>query len=126
MKYLLDVNALVALEHQGSQHHAVFHAWAKTVGLRNLRTCAFVELGFIRVSMQVFGYTLPQAQGALAGMKSHLGEYIDTAPSPLLPAWATTAAKTSDAYLTQVATTAGVRLGTFDQGIADPVAVLIH
>lgn len=126
MKCLLEVNALVAWEHSGSPHHATFHAWAKVNGLRNLSTCALVELGFLRVTMQVFGYTLGQAQTALAEMRPHLGGFIEQAPSPLLPSWATAAAKTSDAYLVQLATAAGLRLATFDSGLSDPVALLIR
>lgn len=126
MKFLLDVNALVAWEHRGSPHHTAFHAWAKKTGLRNLSTCALVELGFVRVSMQVFGYSLAQAQEALAEMKPHLGGFIGEAPAPQLADWATTAAKTTDAYLVQLATTKGVRLATFDAALSDPVAVLIR
>lgn len=126
MKCLLDVNVLVAWEHSGSPHHAAFHAWAKATGLRNLNTCAHAELGFIRVSMQVFGYTLAQAQTALAEMKPQLGGFLEQAPPPQLPNWATTAAKTSDAYLVQLATVAGLRLATFDTGVSDPRVVLIR
>lgn len=126
MKYLLDVNALVAWEHGGSPHHAAFHSWAKASGLRNLSTCALVELGFIRISMQVFGYTLAQAQEALADMKPHLGGFIEQAPSPQLPDWASTAAKTTDAYLVQLATTKGLRLATFDSALSDPSVVQIR
>jgi predicted nucleic acid-binding protein len=126
MKYLLDVNALVAWEHGGSPHHAAFHLWAKKAGLRNLSSCALVELGFLRISMQVFGYTQAQAQEALADMKPHLGEFIEQAPSPLLPGWATTAAKTTDAYLVQLATTKGMRLATFDSALSDPLVVQIR
>ncbi len=126
MKYLLDVNALVAWEHAGSPHHAIFHAWAKKAGRRNLGSCALVELGFLRVSMQVFGYTVEQAQEALAAMKPHLGGFVEQAPSPRLPGWATTAAKTTDAYLVQVATAQGLQLATFDAALSDPAALLIR
>ena len=126
MKCLLDINALIAWEHVGSPHHASFHVWAKTTGLRNLNTCAPVELGFVRVSMQVFGYSLAQAQLALADMKQHLGGFIERAPSPQLPGWATTAAKTSDAYLVQLAKTEGLRLATFDAALSDPVVVRLR
>jgi hypothetical protein len=43
------------------------------------------------------------------------------APSPRLPAWASSAAKTSDAYLTQVARANKLRLATHDAGIKDGV-----
>ena len=125
MKYLLDVNALLAWEHGNSPHHGSFHAWAKEIGRENLWTCALSELGFLRVSMQVFGYSLPQATDALAGLKRHAGGFVAIAPSPRLPAWASTTARTSDAYLAQLAQTNGMRLATFDSGLKDAAAELI-
>ncbi len=125
MNYLLDVNALLAWEHANSPHHADFHTWAKNAGRGNLWTCALSELGFLRVSMQVFGYSLAQATGALALLKKHTGGFVDLAPSPRLPAWASTAARTSDAYLMQVAQANGMRLATFDTGIRDAGVELI-
>jgi predicted nucleic acid-binding protein len=88
-------------------------------------TCALTELGFLRVSMQVFGFTLSQAADALAMIRRHAGGFVDSAPSPLLPAWASTAARTSDAYLVQLARENGMELATFDAGIRDPCAVMI-
>ncbi|MBA3849343.1 MAG: hypothetical protein C0502_05030 [Opitutus sp.] len=117
MKYLLDVNALLACEHKGSPHHATFHAWAGREGMAALATCAHSELGFIRVSMQVFGYTLAESQDALAAIKRRAGGFVESAPAPKLASWATTAARTSDAYLVQVAEGEGLRLATFDAGI---------
>ena len=125
MKYLLDGIALLAWEHTATSHHTDFHAWARKAGRANLWTCAHTELGFLRVSMQVFGYSLPQATDALSWLKKHAGGFVAVAPSPHLPAWASTAAKTSDAYLTQVAQENGMRLATFDSGIKDAAAELI-
>ena len=117
MKYLLDVNAAIAWEHVGSPHHTDFHGWLTRVGRNNLHTCAMVELGFLRISMQVFGYKLTEAQAALARLKSQIGGFVEPAPSPRLSAWAATASKTSDAYLLQVAEREGLKLATFDAGI---------
>ena len=125
MKYLLDVNALLAWEHGNSPHHVSFHAWAKMVGRENLWTCALSELGFIRVSMQVFGYSLHQASGALAVLKQNAGGFIEAAPTPHLPGWASSAARTSDGYLTQVARENRMQLATFDTGIKDAAVELI-
>jgi predicted nucleic acid-binding protein len=125
VNYLLDINALLAWEHTNSPHHANFHAWSKLTGGSNLWTCAHTELGFLRVSMQVFSYSLPQASEALASLKEHVGGFLATAPSPRLPAWAANPAKTSDGYLTQLARENGMKLGTFDAGIRDPVVELI-
>lgn len=123
MKYLLDVNALVAWIQQRAPHHNRFHSWAADRGFDELATCAHSELGFIRVSMQVFGDTLPDAQSQLAAIKRQAGGFVAEAPSPKLPTWSATAAKTSDAYLAQVATAAGLTLATFDRSI--PNATLI-
>ena len=120
MKYLLDVNALLAWHHAGSPHHAAFHAWKKTHPASELATTALVELGFLRVSMQVFGYTRAQATMALASIKRDVGHFLATAPSPELPAWAARPAQTTDAYLTQLAESNGCRLATFDAGIPGP------
>lgn len=125
MSYLLDVNALLAWRHARAPHHEKFHAWATHTGPKDLHTCAHAELGFIRVSMQVFGYTLPQAQDALESIKNQVGGFVESAPSPRLPTWANTAARTSDAYLVQVAQANGMKLATFDAGIHDPTAELI-
>jgi predicted nucleic acid-binding protein len=122
MNYLLDVNALVALHHANSAHHAAFHRWVAGSGAAQLSTCALAELGFLRVSIQAFKYDSSQAARALQATKAGLG-FVGHAPSPALLAWANTAAKTTDAYFVQVATEAGLTLATFDTGI--PGAELI-
>lgn len=125
MTYLLDVNALVAWRHTRAPQHGAFHKWVARTGRENLRTCALCELGFLRVSMQVFGYTLSQAQGALRDIKREVGGYVEAAPSPDLADWATTAARTSDAYLIQLAKANDLRLATFDRGIKDHMAEVL-
>ena len=125
MKYLLDVNALIAWAHVNSAAHAAFHRWAQSRGFKALATCAHGELGFIRVSMQGFGYTCEMAETALVEMKRHTGGFVASAPSPRLGAWAKTAAQTSDAYLAQLAASAGLTLATFDLGIPVPVERIV-
>lgn len=123
MKFLLDVNALIAWRHVTAHGHAVFHSWAKAQGADSLATCALAELGFLRVSMQAFKLTLAEAQSSLAELKKQAGGHVAAAPSPRLAPWATTATKTSDAYLVQLASSAGLTLATFDADL--PGAVLI-
>jgi predicted nucleic acid-binding protein len=125
MKYLLDVNALMAWWHYTHPKHDPFHAWEKKTGFANFATCATVELGFLRISMHIYRYTLADAQNALVHIKRETGGYIADCPSPKLPAWSTTAAKTTDAYLCQLAAAHKLRLATFDNGIKDPAAFLI-
>lgn len=89
----------------------------------NLFTCAHSELGFIRISMQAFGYSLAEAQDALAEIKQKLGGFVAKAPSPRLPGWSGTAGRTSDAYLAQVAQENRLTLATFDGGIPGALTI---
>ena len=120
VKYLLNVTALIAWAHVNAASHTALHHWAKSRGFKTLTTCAQVELGFIRVSMQGFGYSREMAETALAEMKRDTGGFILVALSPQLPAWAKSTAHTSDAYLAQLAATAGLTLATFDLSIPAP------
>jgi len=123
MKFLLDVNALLACEHPGSPHHNAFHVWVSRVGRSNLASCALVELGFLRVSLHVFGYSLAQGHDALTVLKKALGGFVSEAPPPRLPSWADTPARTTDGYLVQLAKSAGLELATFDRGIRGAVLI---
>jgi len=125
MKYLLDVNALIAWAHQGSPHAVPFHRWKKNVGAGDLATCAITELGFVRVSMLSFQLDLPAAAGALAVLKAEIGHFLPALPPPVFPPWVTSHRHTTDAYLCQVAAIHGVRLATFDTDIRDRIALLI-
>ncbi|WP_043583360.1 hypothetical protein [Geminisphaera colitermitum] len=125
MKYLLDVNGLIAWRHTQHPKHVSLHAWAVRTGFKHMGTCAIVELGFLRISMSHYQLTLADARKALADIRKLTGGYIADCPSPALPLWATTAARTTDAYLCQLATAHGLQLATFDTGIKDPVAFLI-
>jgi predicted nucleic acid-binding protein len=123
VKFLLDVNALMAWSHPTAHGHAQFHAWARAQGFDQLATCALAELGFLRVTMQRYSMPLADARRALDDIRSMAGGFVES-PPPKLPPWASTAGKTSDAYLTQVAAAAGLKFATFDTGI--PGAVLIE
>lgn len=125
MKYLLDVNALIAWRHSQHTHHGRFHTWAARAGFSNFRTCAYSELGFLRISMQAFGLTLAEANKSLGYIRKLAGGYIADCPPPKLAAWAATAPKTTDAYLCQLAFTHKLQLATFDSGINDASAFLI-
>ncbi len=125
MRYLLDVNALLAWHHSGSAHHAAFHRWKKKRPADELCTCALVELGFLRVSMQNFAYTAPQAAQALASIRRDVGHFLAELPPPDLPGWVTRGDETTDGYLCRLAATHGLRLATFDARLKDPVALLV-
>jgi predicted nucleic acid-binding protein len=122
MKYLIDVNALIAWHHPAAEDHGAFHAWRKANAGSEMLSCGITELGFIRVSMQVFHYTAEQAEAALRHLRRHL-RYATELPPPSMPAWATTAGRTTDAYLSQIASHHGASLATFDTQIPGSILV---
>lgn len=125
MKFLLDVNALVAALVPSSPHHAAFNTWAAQQKPIDLATCAITELGFIRVSSAALGFTISDSRKLLQAFRSRGPGYIAdlAAPADDLPGWATRHSQTTDAYLCAVARLHGLQLVTFDTGIKDPAAL---
>jgi len=120
MKYLLDVNALIAWGHNvQTWQHASIHAWGATIPPQHMSTCAITELGFLRVSMAHYGLDLAAAEKTLALVKRDVHGYIDTLPAPRLARWVLSHKHTTDAYLCQLAAANGMRLATFDTSIKD-------
>jgi uncharacterized protein len=133
MKYLLDVNVLVAW---GWMDHADHQRAAKWIGaMRAMRgarlfTSAIPLLGFVRVSVQRTAGRLPVAEAAatLAGMVASLGSRHEFLPDDLpasasWPGWCVAASRTTDAHLVGLAERHGCRLATLDEAI--PGAYLI-
>jgi uncharacterized protein len=129
MKYLLDVNALVALGHIHHEFHERMIAWLRAESFPHLATCSITELGFVRVLSQVpvYGFTLARARSLLLQMKKDPSlplEFIaDDHDISRLPSWAKSSAQITDAHLAALATVNGAMLATFDEKI--PGAYLI-
>lgn len=70
MKYLLDVNALVALGFTPQEFHDRVAAWIKAVRFPALATCSITELGFVRVLAQApsYGFTVTQSRKFLSDL----------------------------------------------------------
>ena len=120
MKYLLDVNTLVAWAHaEPADKHARLHAWKAGIFPGDMSTCAICELGFLRVTMSTYGYDISTAEGALAKIRRDVHGYIDTLPPPRMARWVLSHKHTTDAYLCQLAAANGMRLATFDTSIKD-------
>jgi uncharacterized protein len=123
MKYLLDVNALVAL---GLIHHE-FHdrvaAWIKTQQFPELATCSITELGFVRVLSQApaYGFTVLQAQTALLRLKKAkvltFTFITDAHDISHLPTWVKSPKQTTDGHLAELARVSGAILATLDEKI---------
>ena len=124
MRYLLDVNALVAFGHTEHQFHARIVEWAaKTVyeDLAEFATSPITELGFVRIMSQAYGATVVEAQSLLRGLIEFEGldfKFIeDNLDASRLPNWVTGAKQTTDGHLLELAKANGCVLATLDARI---------
>jgi len=122
MNYLLDVNALVSMHHTHHPDHKTMHAWLAGHTPTQRYSCVICDLGFIRISMNIYNYTLDSAQNGLALVKRDVAGYIDTTPPPRLSRWVLSHKHTTHAYLCQLAAANGMKLATLDTAIKDPAA----
>jgi uncharacterized protein len=132
VKYLLDVNVLVAwgwADHVEHERTVTWIAAARKKKITTLLTSPIPQLGFVRVSVQRTGgrVTVQEASKTLESMVSSLGArhifLADDRPARGLPEWAQHPSRTTDAHLLQLAEAHGARLATLDTGI--PGAFLI-
>jgi len=124
MKYLLDVNALVALGFLQHEFHERVATWVRTSiakGTVELATCSITELGFVRILVQApqYGFAVSQARDLLLQLKaaSALKFIPDDHDISHLPAWVKTAKQTTDGHLAQLAKAKGAILATLDNRI---------
>lgn len=127
MRYLLDVNALVALGFLQHEFHERIAAWLNTLaskGAPEFVTCSITELGFVRVLAQApqYGITVTHARSLLLRLKR--GKALSFAFIPddhdisHIPAWVKTAKQLTDGHLAELAEANGGILATFDMGIS--------
>ena len=127
MKYLLDVNALVAWgwsDHENHKHVAQWIGKMKKKSEAKLCTSAIPELGFVRVSLHRAGgaLELAEAVNTLTSMLRSLGAQHafvgdDHSASDGFPEWCAGPAMTTDAHLLLLAKAHGLQLATLDNGI---------
>ena len=122
---LLDVNALVALAWDSHVHHQAVRAWFAANSAEGWATCPVTESGFVRVSSNP--KVLPSfiaveaAIGVLAALRA-VGDHrflandvsLTDADLPVI----TGHRQVTDAQLLTLARRHGIRLVTFDAGIA--------
>jgi predicted nucleic acid-binding protein len=126
VRYLLDVNALVALgflEHEF--HNRVAH-WVLRLGdgtRFEILTCPITELGFVRVLSQApqYGLTVAQSKTLLLRLKKQkavlFGFIADDHDISHLPAWAKTGRQTTYGHLAELARAHSSVLATLDERI---------
>jgi predicted nucleic acid-binding protein len=128
MRYLLDVNALIALGFLEHAFHARVTAWIARLVATDEKpeflTCSITELGFVRVLSQAsqYGFTVDHARTVLLRLKKSRTvrfEFIaDGHDVSKLPAWAATAKQTTDGHLAELAKAEGAVLASLDEGIS--------
>jgi toxin-antitoxin system PIN domain toxin len=122
---LLDVNALVALAWDSHVHHARMREWFASHGTTGWATCPVSESGFVRVSSnpKVLPSPISVADArevlvALRAAGAHQFLADDVSPTdgdvPKVAGYR----QVTDALLLTLARRRGVRLVTFDTGIA--------
>jgi predicted nucleic acid-binding protein len=136
MRYLLDVNVLLAWGWADHTEHLRAASWIASIKRKRnskILTSAIPELGFVRVSVQRGAGRLSVGEAAvtLAGMLGSLGghhEFLsdDGSSSAGFPAWCGSASQTTDAHLISLAHAHGAELATLDKGIPGAFLLPIH
>jgi predicted nucleic acid-binding protein len=126
VRYLLDVNALVAL---GIQQHVFHDRTARWIHSRLSRpedkflTCSITEMGFVRIVSQTpqFSFTIEQARVLLQRVKKiDAARFLflsDDHDVSRLPAWVKTARDVTDGHLVELAREKEAVLATLDRKI---------
>ncbi len=122
---LLDTNLLLALAWPNHQHHAKAHGWFAAHAKRGWATCAFTQLGFVRLSSNP-AYSKdavsPQDAAALlqqwARHKAHQFWNSPAADAPTIYARALGHQQVNDAWLVEVARKNKGKLVTLDTHLA--------
>lgn len=129
MRYLLDVNSLIALGFADHAFHLRMVEWLRANEDLELLSCSIVELGFVRVLSQVasYAFSVGQARALLEQLKASPVRPIrfltDDRDILRLPGWVKSTGQTTDGHLVDLAKAHGCRLATFDSRI--PTAFLI-
>ena len=126
MRYLLDVNALVALGFLEHEFHERVGRWLMSLGKGTsyeILTCAITELGFVRVLSQApqYGLTVAQSRTFLVRLKKQgvvpFRFIADDHDISRLPAWVKTGRQTTDGHLAELALAHDSVLATLDERI---------
>ncbi|HAB19128.1 MAG TPA: PIN domain-containing protein [Verrucomicrobiota bacterium] len=118
---LLDTNVLLALAWPNHQHHVQAHDWFAAQAKKGWATCAFTQLGFVRLSSNP-AYTAnavspPEAATLLQQWTRLKGHHFWSSPAahdPAIYARALGHQQVNDAWLVEVAPRNSGRLVTLD------------
>lgn len=112
MKYLLDVNVLLAGLWKNHSRHGEAAAWIKG---KELVLCPLAELGFLRISTNQRVINAPMAKARELLSRFAAERIADDLPA--LSSKPTIAEEVTDHYLADLAAMHGYKLATFDESI---------
>jgi len=131
MRYLLDVNILIALVDPAHVHHDTVHDWFGSVGRQAFATCPITENGLLRIVGHPKYPNSPgppsAVVGTLAALRAIPGHAFWTDSISLVdsdfvaPALLSTHARVTDSYLLALARAHQGRLATLDAKLATEV-----
>ena len=128
MKYLLDVNALLALGVESHEFHSRVATWLWDLHRstdQQLATCSITELGFVRIVSQVpaYGCTLAEARSLLQRLKARSIVKFKFLPDDQdlskLPDWVSYPRQLTDGHLLELTRAHDAVLATLDKGIIE-------
>jgi toxin-antitoxin system PIN domain toxin len=126
VKFLLDVNVLLALAFGRHVHHERVSRWVAGLQRRGppaLLTSAITELGFVRVAAQpaLFGVSIVEAKTLLQRLKRAKTVTFQLVPDEVgadaLPGWVRRSDQTTDGHLLELARRHEAELATLDKGV---------
>jgi uncharacterized protein len=126
MKYLLDVNSLLALAVLEHEFHPAVAVWVNNLALKGVpefATCSITELGFVRVlgQAQQYGASVPQARELLLKLKESKAIRCTFIPDDRdichLPKWVKSPKQITDGHLVELARANQAVLATLDRRI---------
>lgn len=135
MKYLLDVNVLVALGFLQHEFHGRVATWVHALAAKEvpeLATCSITELGFVRVLAQApqYGFTIAHARTVLLRLKTgnslKFTFITDDHDVSHIPSWVKTARQTTDGHLVRLAKAKNAVLATLDEKIPGAFLIPAH
>ena len=126
MRFLLDVNTLLALLVLEHEFHERVATWVERLGAKGvpeLATCSITELGFARVLGQApqYGLSIAQARELLVKVKNskrtHWTFIPDDRDISHLPGWVRTPKQSTDGHLVDLSRSHEAVLATLDRRI---------
>ena len=132
MRFLLDVNTLIALGVLEHEFHHRVAAWLRTAtaaGTTEMVTCSITETGFVRVLAQTvrYGLSVVHARELLLQLKSgptmKFSFLADDQSISGLPGWVKTPKQITDGHLWQLARSHRIGFATLDRSIPDALLI---